>query len=134
MYYESQNPLLESHLHFFSEILGKIGDVQGNDLTKKSRTKAGETQVCWQTIAGQLRRMYLMPNTGESDTPLHFRGTFLPVSSACKVLTCTSKFIYIFETLPDRKILYTYLYSSKTTAKLSIKVRGTQKVTLCCPV
>jgi len=45
-------------------------------------------------------------------TPLHFSGKFLPDSWACKVLFCTFKFIRIFETLPDRKILYTYLNSA----------------------
>jgi hypothetical protein len=47
-----------------------------------------------------------MPNNGESDTPLHFRGMLLPVSLAHKVLFCTFKFLCIFETLRDRKILH----------------------------
>ena len=84
----------------------------------KSGTKASGSQVCWQTIAGHWRGMHLTPPTGESHTPLHFRGKFLPVSWTCEVLFCTFKFLYIFETLPDRKILYTYLNSAqKSIAK-----------------
>ena len=45
-------------------------------------------------------------------TALHFRGKFLWVSWASKVLFCTLKFPCIFETLSDRKILYTYLNSA----------------------
>jgi hypothetical protein len=43
----------------------------------KSGTKAREPQVCWQTIAGHWRGMYLTPNTGEGHTPVHFRGKFV---------------------------------------------------------
>jgi hypothetical protein len=87
------------------------------DFTKKlciwkSGTKASEPQVCWQTIAGQWRGMNLTPNTGESDKPVHFRGKFLPVSLARKVLFCTFKFLWIFETQHDRKTPYTYLNSA----------------------
>jgi hypothetical protein len=63
-------------------------------------------------IAGQWTGMYLKPNTGESDMPVHFRVMFVPVLLACKVLFCTFKFLCIFETLPDRKIMYTYLNSA----------------------
>jgi hypothetical protein len=77
----------------------------------KMCTMASRTQVCWQTIAGHWRGMYLMPTTDESHTPLHFRRKFLPVSLACKVLLCTFKFLNVFETLLDRKVLYTYLNS-----------------------
>jgi hypothetical protein len=45
----------------------------------------------------------------ENHSPLHFRGMFLPVSLARKVLFCTFKFLFFFETLPDRKIMYTDL-------------------------
>ena len=43
----------------------------------KSGTKATGPQVCWQTIAGHWRGMYLKPITGWSHMPLHFRGKFL---------------------------------------------------------
>jgi hypothetical protein len=66
--------------------------------------------------------MHLTPNTGESHTPLQFRGKFLPVSRARKVLFCTYQF------LPDRKILYTYLNSAQKVLLISpIEVRGTKK-------
>jgi len=94
----------------------------------KSGTKASGPQLCWQTIAGNWRWMYLTPNTGESHTPLHFRGKFLPVSWQRKALFCTFKFLYIFETLPNRKILYTYLNSTyKLLLSSSIEVCGTKK-------
>ena len=50
--------------------------------------------------------MYRTQNTGESHRRQQFRGFFLPVSLARKVLLCTYKFLCIFETLPHRKILY----------------------------
>jgi len=66
----------------------------------------------WQTIAGHWRLMYRKPNTGENHKPLHFSGKFLPVSLTRKALFCTFKFFCIFDTLPDRKILYTYMNSA----------------------
>jgi len=45
----------------------------------KSGTKASGPQVCWQTIAGYRRGMYLTPNNSESHVPQHFMGMFLPV-------------------------------------------------------
>ena len=103
---------LESHLNFLPENLGEVNDKHGERFHQtlwlwKSGTKASRPQVCWQTIARHWRWMYLTPNTSESHTPVHLRGKFLPVSWAHKVLFCTFKFLYIFETLPDRKILYT---------------------------
>ena len=79
---------------------------------RKSGTIASGRQVCWQNIAGHWRGMYRKPITGEIHKPLHFRGTFLPVSLVCKVLFCTNRALCIFETLPHRKILYTYLNSA----------------------
>jgi hypothetical protein len=73
-----------------------------------------------------------MLNTGESDTSLHFRGMFLPVLLARKVLFCTFKFLCIFETLHDGTLLYTYLNSAYNVPLGSTTgVRGTQKVKLC---
>jgi hypothetical protein len=95
----------------------------------KSGTKAREPQVICQTIAGQWRRMYLMPNTGEGRTPLWFRGNFLHVSLARKLLFCTFKFLCILEILPSRKILYTYLNSAyKVLLSSPIEVHGTKKM------
>jgi len=77
---------LESHLDFFPQkISTKSVTNTVKDFTKtfwlcKSGTKASGPQVCWQTIAGHRRGMYLKPITAESHTPLHFRGKFLPVS------------------------------------------------------
>jgi hypothetical protein len=71
----------------------------------------------------------LTPNTGESYKTLQFRGTFLPVSRAPKVLFCTFKFLCIFEKLPNRKSLYTYLKKKKKVLLNShIDVSGTKKV------
>ena len=84
----------------------------------KSGTKVSGPQVCWKTLAGQWRGMYLTPNTGESHTPQHFRGKFLHVLWARKVLVCTFKFLSIFETLPERKNpVYISEFSIKSTAK-----------------
>ena len=72
----------------------------------KRGTKGSGCQVCWQTIAGHRRGTYLKPITGESHKPLHFIGTFLPVSSVCKVTFCTNTALCIFESL---KIYYIVL-------------------------
>jgi len=72
--------------------------------------------------------MYLKPITGESHTPLHFRGKFLPVSLVRKVPFRTNTVLCIFETLPDRKILYTHLNSAqKVMLSSPIEVRGPKK-------
>ena len=73
--------------------------------------------------------MYLKPITSESHKPLHFRGKFLLVSLVRKVLFCTIRVHCIFETQPDRKILYTYLNSTKNLLLSSpIEVRGPKKL------
>ena len=102
----------------------------------KSNTKTSGPPVCWQTIAGHWRDMYPTPNTGEGNTPLQFRGKFRPVSWARKVLFCPFQFLCIFETPPDRKILYTYQNSTQIVLlSSSIEVRWTQKkVKFCWPV
>jgi len=122
-----------SHTWIFShKISAKSVTNTVKDFTKKlwlwkSGTKASGPQVCWQTIAGQWRGMYLTPNTGESLTSQHFRGKFLPVSWPRKVPFCTLKFLCIFETLPDRKILYTYLNLAQNVLLCSpIEVRRTK--------
>ena len=74
---------LESHLDISQKISAKsvkntVKDFTGTSCLRKSGTKASWPQVCWQTIAGQWRGMYLTPNTGESHTSLYFRGKFLP--------------------------------------------------------
>jgi hypothetical protein len=85
----------------------------------KSGTKASEPQFCWQTIAAQWKWMYLTPNTGESDKPLHFRGQFLPVSCARKFcfahLNCyvSLKFCLI------KKSVYISEFRIKRTAKFT---------------
>ena len=107
-----------SHTWIFpQEISAKSVTNTVTDFTKtlwlqKSSTKASGPHVCWQTIAGHWRGMYLKPITIKSPTPLHCRGKFLPVSLVCKVLFCTNRVLCIFETLPDRKILCTYLNSA----------------------
>jgi len=79
--------------------------------------------------------MCLKPNTGESHKPLHFRSTFLPVSLVCKLLFCTNGVLCIFETLPLRKILYTYLNSTqKVMLSSPIEFRGPKKFKFRCSV
>jgi len=126
MQYESENPLSGVILGFFPQkISAKSMTKTVKDLTKtlwlwKSGTKASGTQVCWQTVAGDWRGMYLTPNIGESHTPLHFRGKFLSVSWARKALFCTFKLLCISETLPDRKkSVYISEFSIKNTAKFT---------------
>jgi hypothetical protein len=53
-----------------------------------------------------------------------------------KVLFFIFTFLCIFETLPDRKILYTHLNSAQNVLLSSpVEVRGTKKqVKFCCPV
>jgi hypothetical protein len=69
--------------------------------------------------------MYLTPNNGESHKPQHFREKILSVSWARKILICTFKFPFIFETLPDRKFLCTYLNSAqKVLLSSPFEVRG----------
>jgi len=85
---------LELHLIFSQKISAKSVTNTVKDFTKtlwlwKSGTKASGPQVCWQTITGHWRGMHMTPNTGECHMPLHFRGKFLPVSWARKVLFCT---------------------------------------------
>ena len=118
---------LESHLDFFPENLGKVSDKHGERFhqdimtTKKRWTSSMLADYCW-----TLNRD--VPDTKYWPKPLHFRGKFLPVSWAHKVLFCTFKFLYIFETLPDRKILYTYLNSAqKVLLSWSTEVCGTKK-------
>jgi len=59
--------------------------------------------------------------------------TFYKKLFACfmstKVLICTYKFLCIFETLPDRKILCKYLNSARKVLPSShIEVRGTKQI------
>ena len=116
---------LESHLDSSQKISAKSVTNTVKDFTKtfwlrKSRTKASGPDVCWQTIAGHWRGMYLKPITGENHMPLHFRGKFLPVSLVHKVLFCTNRVLCIFETLPDKK---NYVYISEFSMKSSAKFK-----------
>ena len=101
---------MELQLDFSQKISAKSVTNTVKDFIKilwlwKSGTTASGPHVCWQNIAGPWRWMYLTPNNSESHTLLHFRGRLMPVSWARKVLFCTYKFLCIFETLPDRKLL-----------------------------
>ena len=133
MQYESEIHFLESHIDFFPENLGEVSDEHGEIFHQdiwamEKRYQASGPQVCWQTIDGHWRAMYLKPITGESHTPLHFIGKFLPVSLVRKVLFCTNTVLCIFETLPDRKILYTYLNSAlKVLLNSPTEIRGPKK-------
>ena len=108
---------LESHLDFFPENLGKVSDEHGErchqDILAMEKGYQGKwtssmlADYCW-----KLKRDVLKPITGESHTSLHFRGKFLLVSLVCKEQLCTNRVLCMFETLPDRKILYTYLNSA----------------------
>ena len=121
---------LESHLNFFSR---KSRRSQWRTRWKISPRhyvygKAVPRQVDLKYV-GDWRVLYLTQNTDESHTPLHFRGKFLSVSWARKVLFCTFKFLCIFETLFDRNILYTYLNSAQNVLlSFSIEVCGTKNL------
>jgi hypothetical protein len=72
-----------------------------------------------------------MANTGENDMHLHINGMFLPVSLARKVLFCTFKFLYIFETLPVKKnYVYISEFSKNVLLSSPIEFRGTKKFLL----
>jgi len=103
---------LESHLDFFPENLSEVSDEHSGRFHQDIMAMEKKYQGKWTSRMLADYCWTLTPNTGESHTPLHFRGKFLPVSCAHKVLFCTFKFLCIFETLPDRKILYTYLNSA----------------------
>ena len=108
---------LESHLDFFPENLGEVSDVHGEkfhkDILAMEKRYRGKwiliilADYCW-TVKG----MYLKAITGGSHMPLYFRGKLLPVSLERKVLFCTNTILCICETLPDRKILCTYMNSA----------------------
>jgi hypothetical protein len=105
---------LESHLDFSPENPGEVNDEHGKrfhqnimSMEKWYQSKWASSmfpEYCWTLKMDVPDAKY-----GESPTPLHFGRKFLPFSRTRKVLFCTFKFLCIFETLPDRKILYTYL-------------------------
>jgi hypothetical protein len=86
---------LEPHLDFFPENRCKVSDEPSHygygkavprqvDLEYVGRLLLDTEQGCtWRQIPA-------------SHTPLHFRGQFLPVSCAPKVLFCTFNFLRIF--------------------------------------
>ena len=98
---------LESHLDFFPENLGEVSDEHGESFRHDSM--AVEKQY---EDKGTSSMLYLTSNTGESHKPPQFREKFPSVSWVRKVLICTFEFLFIFESLPDRKILYIYLNSA----------------------
>ena len=116
-------------------VANTVKDFTKNFRLWKSRTKASGPEVCWHTIGGHWRGMYMKTNTGESHTPLHFRGKFVPVLLVRKVLFGTIRVLCVFEALPDRNILYTYLNSAyKLLLSSPIEVCGPKKkVKFCCP-
>jgi len=102
---------------FFPENLGEVSDEHGERfhqdiLAIEKRYQGNWTSSMLADYCWTLKRMYMKPITGERHTHLHFRGKFLPVSLVRKVLFCTNIVLCIFETLPDRTILYTYLNSA----------------------
>jgi len=80
----------------------------------------------------------------KSHKPLHFRGTFLPVSLARNVLYCTFKILCIFQTQPDIKFfMYVYIYIYIYISEFNKKSTATfihwsswdrKKVKFCWPV
>jgi hypothetical protein len=134
MQYECENPLSGVIFgFFFPKISARSVTNTVNDFTKtlwlwKSGTKAIGPQVYWQTIAGHRRGMYLTPNTGEGHKPLHFRGKFLPVSWARKVLLCTFTIpLYLWNPVWQKNSVYTPEFSIKVLLSSSIEVCGTKK-------
>ena len=105
--YEFENPLSWVTLRFFprksQRSQWRHGEKFHQDIFVMEKrcqgkwTSSNLTGYCWT----QKRNVqYLTPNTFESYTPVQFRGKFLPVSWTSRVLFCTFKFLYIFETLP----------------------------------
>ena len=109
---------LESHLDSSQKISAKSVTNTVKDFTKtfwlrKSRTKASGPDVCWQTIAGHWRGMYLKPITGENHMPLHFRGKFLPVSLLRKVLLCIESSVSLKLCLIEKFCIHIWILHKK---------------------
>ena len=124
---------LKSHLDFSQKITAK-SVANTKDFTKtlwlwKRGTKAKWTSSMLADCCWTLKRDVHEANYRASHTPLHFRGTFLPVSLAHKVLFCTNIVLCNFETLPDRKILYIYIsqFNIKSTAEFIYRSLWDQK-------
>jgi len=106
---------LESHLDFFQENLGEVSAEHGErfhqDILAMEKQYQGKwtsnmlAEYCWTLERDVPEANYWRP-------PLHFRDKFLLVSLVCKVLFYTNRVLCIFETLPDTKILHTYLNSA----------------------
>ena len=104
-------------------------------MTMENGTKASGPQVCWQTIAGQWRRLYLTANTGENHSPVHFRGKFLPVSWARKVLFCTFNSSVPFKPCLIEKFCIHIWMQHKSTAKFIYwSSWDKKKINFCWPV
>ena len=108
---------LDSHLDFFTENLGEVSDEHGerfhHDIMNMLKRYQGKwtssmlADYCW-----TLKRDLTDAKNRRNSYASNFRGKFLPVSLARKVIFCIYKFLCIFETLPDINILYTYLNSA----------------------
>ena len=108
---------LGPQLDFFPEKLGEVCDEHSERIHHNILAMEKQYQGKWISsmladYCWTLKRDVLKPITGESRTSLHFRGKFLLVSLVCKVLFWTNRVLCTFETVPDRKILYTYLNSA----------------------
>jgi len=81
---------LVSHLDFFPANLGKVSDKHDErfhqDIMATEKRYQGKwtssmfADYCWALKRDVPDAKYLTPNISESHMPLHFRGTFLPVS------------------------------------------------------
>jgi len=120
---------LESHLDFFPENLGEVSDEHGESFHQDILAMEKRYQGKWASSMLADYCLTLKRDVPKANCrPLHFRGKFLPVSLVRKVLFSTNRVLCIFETLPDRKILYTNLNSAqKVLLSSHIEVRGLKK-------
>jgi hypothetical protein len=101
----------------------------------KSGTKASRPQVCWQTIDGHWRWMYLKPNTGESHTPFHFRGKFLPVHEHVKYYFAhLNSSVSLKPCMVEKLCVHIWIQCKKYCRVHLLKLVGQKKVKFCWPV
>ena len=129
-----------SHTWTFSQkILAKSVTNTVKDFNKtlwlwKSGTKASGPQVCWQTIAGEWRWKYLTPNTGESHTPLHFRGKFLSHEHVKYYFAHLNSSVSLKPCPIEIFCIYISEFSIQSTAKFIYWRKWDKKNKFCLPV
>ena len=104
---------LESHLDFFPENLGKVIDEHSERFYQDIMATEKQYQGKWTSsmladyCCTMKRNVPDAKYWWKSYTSTFYRKVSACFMSTCKELSCTFKFFCIFETLPDRRILYT---------------------------